>query len=418
MSRKIKELQEKRTSLEDKVKAVKAKCESESRDLTPDELKESDKVFDEMELIDKQIRFEEKQEEIDKRSAKPVGKPDPSLPTPQSQSEIMSVRSQVEKWWNENKENIEASRRNAIPLPPLQIRAVATMTHSKVNAGASAYLPNPVVLPGVVDLNRTKPTFWNRLNKPKVNANPLVIAYKTNKEGNAQFIAEGALKPLASFEMATMTSVPKKAAESMKVSREVLYDIDQITSLIEDELRFEVEVAANTAVLTGTLSSESPAGVTTIASAYTLTTVETTTPNNLDAIRAAIAQLRTLNFDRDIVAYINPVDAANMDLSKGDDGHYLLPPFTTIDGQIVKGITVIEDNNIAAGYLLIGDMSKYNIKIHQDFFVEWGLENDDFRRNLVTVIGEIRFHQYMTPNNSGAFIYDAFADIKTAIAAA
>jgi hypothetical protein len=334
--------------------------------------------------------------------------------------EDMSVRSQVAKWVNDNKETIEAIRAGQNrALPPMQIRAAATMTNTTVNAGSSVYLPNSgAIQGGVNDLNRNKPTFWNRLTKGRTKLNPYVWVNKTNKQGNAQFIGEGVLKPLASFDLSVESSVPKKVAERMKASTELLYDIDGMTSLIENELRYEVEMAANTATLTGTASSTSPAGITTLASAFTLTTVETTEPNNLDAIRAAIAQLKTLNYDRDIVAFINPIDAANMDLAKASDGHYILPPFTTSDGQSLKGITIIEDNNIAVGNLLIGDMSKYKILMYQDFFIQWGWENDDFSKNLVTVIGEMRFHQFFGANDAGAFIYDAFADIKTAIAAA
>jgi len=81
-------------------------------------------------------------------------------------------------------------------------------------------------------------------------------------------------------------------------------------------------------------------------------------------------------------------------------------------------VTVIEDNNIAAGYLLIGDMTRYKILMFQDFFVRWGFDSDDFSKNLVTMIAEMRFHQTFGANDAGAFIYDTFANIKTAIAAA
>lgn len=333
--------------------------------------------------------------------------------------EDLSIKGQVASWMEKNKSSIDAIRNGEIKsLSPLHIKAAGTMTNATVNLGNSPYLPNSGALQGAVnDLNRTKPNFWNRLTKGSTKLNPYTWVNKINKQGNAAFIGEGVLKPLASFELGVESSVAKKVAERMKASTELLYDVEGMTSLIENELRFEVEVAANTAALTGVGSATSPAGITTIASAYTLTTVKTTTPNNLDAIRAAIAQLRLLNFDRDIVAFINPVDAANMDLAKGSDGHYILPPFTTSDGQSLKGITIVEDNSIAVGFLLIGDMTKYKILMYQDFFVNWGLENDDFSKNLVTVIGEMRFHQFFGANDAGAFIYSSFATIKTAILA-
>lgn len=336
------------------------------------------------------------------------------------QPEDMSTRAQVAKWMKEHKDIIDQVRagKSGVSLPPIQLqrRAPITMLNS-TSLGGSAFLPNAQVQPGVIDLVRTQPTFWQALTKGATKANPLVWVNKKNKQGNAAFIGEGVLKPLASFELNTENSVPKKAAERMKVSTEMLYDVEGLTSMIETELAFEVEVAANTAVLTGVESSTNPKGVTQYATLFTLTTVETTTPNNMDAIYAAVVQLQTLNFFTDIRAYVNPIDLGNMNLAKGTDGHYIIPPFTTANGTTIAGVPVVPDNNIAVGYLLIGDFSKYKVMIYQDFFISWGWENDDFSKNLITVIGEIRFHQFVSSNHVGAFIYDTFANIKTAITA-
>lgn len=329
--------------------------------------------------------------------------------------ETPSINMQIKSWMDTNKEAIEKIKNGqSATLPALHIKAPITMTNA-ASLGGSAYLPNVQVLPGVVDLVRVQPTFWSRLAKGRTRANPLVWVNKTNKQGNAEFIGEGVLKPLASFELETETSVPKKVAERMKVSTEMLYDVDGMETLIRDELRYEVETAANTAVLTGTASATSPAGITTLASAYNLTTIEVEDPNNYDAIMAAYTQIRTLNFQGEITAYMNPVDIANMKMSKGSNGQYVLPPFITATGMEVSGVSVIEDNNIAQGYLLIGVMRYYRILMHQDFFIQFGWENDDFSKNLVTVIGEMRFHQYASSNHTGAWVYDTFDNIKTAI---
>jgi len=326
-----------------------------------------------------------------------------------------SISEQIRAWQEDNKEALAKIKEGgSADLKPMQLRAPITMT-----LGASAAAPVPYYIAKgaeVIDLVRKKPTFWDRLAKGRTGLPAYPWVNKTNKQGNAAFIGEGVLKPLASFELVSEISNPKKVAERMKASTELLYDVAGMETLIEQELRYEVEMAANTAVLTGTVSSTSPAGVTTIASPYTLTTVKTPNPNNSDAVRAAKAQLVSLNFDRDIVAFVNPIDAANMDLAKANDsGVYMLPPFTTADGRVIAGVPVIEDNNIAVGYLLIGDMTKYKVLMYQDFFIAWGWENDDFSKNLVTVIGEMRIHQYSSANWAGAFIYDTFANIKTAL---
>ena len=188
-------------------------------------------------------------------------------------------------------------------------------------------------------------------------------------------------------------------------------------SFIKDELYYQVMIKVNTTLMTATASSTVPAGIQTLSVTYTLEGVEATNPNNYDAVRAAVAQLRSGFLVGPITGFIHPVDAANMDLAKANDsGVYVLPPFTTADGRTIAGALLIEDNNVAQGYLQIGFLDLYKIRIYKDFVVSIGWENDDFTKNLVTFVGEMRLHQYFSENHTGAFIYDTFENIKDAIA--
>lgn len=410
----LKHLQEQRAAKEAKMKGIMDLCATENRNRKPEEKTEWDTLKAEVDAMRDEIAALEEQDAIDQRSAKPVV----SVNVSKNNNEVMSLRSQIESWKTANQDTIDAIRRGeSRALPQMELRVPFTMTIAATNSGSSVFLPNAGGVQGSVnDLRRNRPTFWNRLTKGRTNLNPYTWVNKTNKQGNAEFIGEGVLKPLVSFELTTEQSNAKKVAERFRVSTELLNDIDGMQSLIENEARFEVETAANTAVLTGTASSTSPGGVTTIATAFTLTTIEAgTAPTYVDAIRAAAAQLRSLNFTGDIVAFVNPIDAANIDLSKGTDGHYLIPPFASADGQTIGGISVIEDNNIAVGNLLIGDLSRYKVLMVQDFHVKWGYDSDDFSKNLITMIAEMRFHQFVGANDEGAFIYDSFADIIGAI---
>lgn len=406
LQKRFKEINVKALTDEETGKAISDAINANLKDFKGDMAKMADVLNEKTGFIAMQAIIAKQGQEI--TALKESGKPEARK----------TVRDIVAEWVEKNKESIEGAKKGqAVKLPGIDIsKAAITMTEA-ASMSSSAYLPNPQILPGVIDLVRVQPTFWNRLPKPSTKANPLIWVNKYNKQGNATFIGEGVLKNLASFELQTESSNPKKVAERMKVSTEMLSDIDYLAGLITGELMYEVETAANTAVLTGVLSSTSPKGVTLYASAYTLVGINgIIAPNNSDAIRAAIAQLRSTNFNGPLTAFINPIDAAVMDLKKTTLGAYALPPFTTVDGRNIAATPVIEDNNIAAGYLLIGDMSKYHVQMFQEYFVAWGWENDDFTKNLVTVIGEMRFHQWVSGNETGAFVYDTFANIKTAIA--
>lgn len=337
-----------------------------------------------------------------------------------AQTRGTSLRQQIVDWQTRNKEAIESIRNGQrAEITPLEIRAPHTMQVSTDTAQPNTIVPSAQHIPGVVDLIRNQPYFLDYVNLGRTNRAVITWVNKVNKEGNAAFIGEAVLKPLASFQLEPEISNAKKVAERMKASTEILEDVDEMEALIRNELEYEVRMAVHTAMLFATRSATSVGGVTTYATPYTLVGVETTEPNNADAIRAAITQLITLNFRRNIIAFVNPVDAANLEMAKASDGHYIIVPFVTRDGQLrVKNVPVIEENDIPVGSVLVGDMSKINVRIYKDFTVSWGWENDDFSKNLVTVIGEMRLHEYHSDNHAGAWIYDTFANIKTAITAA
>lgn len=410
----LKQLLEQRGEKETAMKSIMDLCETEKRSRTAEEKTKWESLKVEVDSMRDEITALQEQETIDTRNAKPIQKQDEA----RQPEKRKTLEQQFYEWRDANKANIEAIRNGEQrALPPLELRADDPMTIATVNAGSSIFLPNAGANLELNDLVRTQPTFWRRLRKGRTTLNPYPWANKTNKQGSADFIGEGVLKPLASFDIVVETSTAKKVAERFRVSTELLNDWPGMRSMIENEASFEVEAHANTAVLTATASSTDPAGITTLASAFSLLTIEAgSDPTYMDAIRAAIAQLQSLNFTDNIVAFVNPIDAANMDLSKSaDDGHYLLPPFVSQNGMVVAGVQVIVDNNIAVGNLLVGDMTKYKIDMLEDLVIRWGYDSDDFSKNLITMICEMRFHQRFSANHTGAFIYDSFADIIAAI---
>jgi HK97 family phage major capsid protein len=232
---------------------------------------------------------------------------------------------------------------------------------------------------------------------------------KKNPLGAAAFIGPGIAKPGVSFELATETSVAKKVAVSEKIATELLDDIPGMASYIRMELAYQLRAKINTTLMTGVSSATVPAGLQTLSVAYTLTTVQTQAPGNWDCIVAAVAQLRSGNLMGPVTAFINPIDYANMKLWKAQTQGQL---FNMID----SGATIIEDNNIPVGFLQVAILPYYVIKIYQDFQVAFGWEDQDFTKNLVTTIAEMRLHQYSSENYAGFAIYDTFANIQAAIA--
>ncbi len=319
-----------------------------------------------------------------------------------------SVSEQINEWAEANKTALISIKSGTkAELKPLTLKVASPMTPANT-LNSSAYLPQVEYLPGVTEIVRVQPTFWDYIKKGRTGSATLVWVNKKNPLGAAAFIGPGVAKPGTSFELATETSVAKKVAVSEKCSTELLDDIQGMQSFIEQELQYQLRSKINTTLMTGTSSSTVPAGIQTISTTFSLTTVQTTNPNNWDAIIACVAQLRSGNLQGPVTAFVNPIDYANMILTKATSQGQLFVPAQT-------GTTIIEDNNVPVGYVQVALLDYYKVSIYKEMEISFGWENDDFTKNLVTAICESRIHQWFSENHTGAFIYDTFANIKTAI---
>lgn len=327
-----------------------------------------------------------------------------------NQPKDLSIRGQIAGWVENNKQILEDIKNGTQrDMPAMELRVASPMTPANTYNG-SAYLPKIEYVPGINEIVRVQPTFWDYIRKGRTGSAALVWVNKVNPLGAAAFIGPGVAKPGISFEIETQISNAKKIAASEKMATELLQDIDGFATWVEQELAYQVKQKASLTLMTGTSSSTVPAGIQTVSVTYTATGVETTNPNNYDALIAAVAQLRSGNLMGPVTAFLNPIDMANMKLTKAiSQGQPFIAPET--------GVTMVEDNNIPVGYVQVALLDYWKVLIYKDFTITYGWENDDFTKNLVTVIGEMRIHQYFSSNFAGAFIYDSLANIKTAITA-
>lgn len=322
----------------------------------------------------------------------------------------MSIRGQIIAWQKENKGAFDLIAQKQRPtLTPLNIRLNSPMTPSNTY-NSSTRLTKTTLDSTPNEIVRVAPQFWDYIKKGRTNSEYYVWVNKKNATGAAGFIGPGVAKPGISFELETEASNAKKIAASEKCALELLKDVEGMKTWLEDELYYQVMIKANSTLMSGTLSSTVPAGIQTLSTTFSLTTVLTQNPNNWDAIRACVAQLRSGNLRGVVTTFMNPIDYANMVMSKAlSQGQPFMPGET--------GSIIVEDNNVAVGYIQVALLDYYKILVYEDFNITYGWENDDFTKNLITALGEMRIHQMFSQNNTGAFIYDSLANIKTAITA-
>jgi|694.fasta_scaffold70275_7 HK97 family phage major capsid protein len=204
----------------------------------------------------------------------------------------------------------------------------------------------------------------------------------------------------------------KKVAAYIKVSKEMLADLSFVRSEINTELMEAIEQTIDNSLINGAGGVDLN-GLLAVAPAFSAGTFAGTIPgaNISDLIRIAKAQIQAANFEPTHVV-LNPEDVAKIELTKTSSGEYTYPAFWDAN-MMLAGLTVVSSNNITAGTLVVGDFTKFNIKFREDMNMSVGYENDDFTRNMVTILCEARLVAYIKGNDVDAFVQ---SDIATDIA--
>lgn len=325
-----------------------------------------------------------------------------------------SIKGQIEKQMKEKGadfESFKSGKSQKFSLD-LDLKSAATMLES-TSLNSSNYLPKPEIRPGYFDLVRNQPLIEQFANGGATQSATIVYVNKYNSQGTSAMTAEGNQLNLVSAELKTENSVAYLEGAYEKISIQMLSDIDFMAAFIEQELKYKVDIQVDNDLLTGSGSSTLK-GITTYAVGYTNTNISTSNANDFDAIRAVIGQMKSLNFNPTHV-FVNPQDSANMDLVKDLYGRPIAKEYKTSDGEVFR-IMFVESNQITVGHFLVADMTKFWVWNLLGFQVQYGWENDDFRRNLVSVSGIRRLHSYISLNHLNGFVYDTFVNVKAAIA--
>jgi len=333
----------------------------------------------------------------------------------------ISFKAQVTELLNANKEKL-VSMKNGDSKTNIRMtmKAVGNMT---IAGSTTGQLPQAERESGITRIVRRNPFILELVNVGTISSNLWEWVQQANPEGAPAMTAEGAAKAQVDFELVLASAAVRKVTAYIKVSKEMLDDIPLMESEINQELSERINLTIDAQLLSGDGTGQNLTGILANATAFAPGSFATgqvnqvITPINADVLRVAINQISTALFEANYIV-MNPSDVAAMDLAKGSDGHYILPPFSTNANTVVKGIPVIANTGVTEGDYLVGDFSKAGVRFREGLSFDIGYENDDFTKNFVTILAEARLVQRVKSNHYGAFVKGDFAVDKAAIAKA
>lgn len=269
---------------------------------------------------------------------------------------------------------------------------------------------------GVDRIQRPTIKVRNVVNSGTTTSKYVVYITQTNAIG-ADWTAEGVAKTLFAPTYEEVSEEVKKVAGTIKISKEMLADLAFIQSEINTDLMEAIASQIEFSLINGAGGSEIN-GLIGYAQTFAAGTFAGSIPlaNETDVIRVAIAQIQAANFEPTHVV-LNPNDVAKMQLTKTNTGEYTYPMFLVdaMGVQTVANLPIVSTTNIAAGDFLVGDMTKSNVRVREDVNMQVGYVNDDFQRNMVTILAEARLVHYVKANQVYAFVTGDFTTAKAAI---
>lgn len=188
----------------------------------------------------------------------------------------------------------------------------------------------------------------------------------------------------------------------MKASRQILDDFSQLRSIIDQRLLYGLAYVEEGQLLNGDGTGQNLHGIIPQATAYAAAFTPDA-PTAIDTLR--LAQLQAALAEYPATGHVlHPTDWARIELTKDTTGRYIIGnPQGTI-GPTLWGLPVVATQAIAADKFLTGAF-RLGAQLFDrwDARVEAGFVNDDFIKNLVTILAEERLA--LAVYRPEAFIY-------------
>jgi len=308
----------------------------------------------------------------------------------------------------------------------IEVKSATTMTNSNVTPSVTNAIPYSLTEfePGINSIARRNPFIVAICNVGRTIKKYIMWAEQKNPDGGAATTSEGSAKTEQDFDIVEASMPVEKITSYIKVSKEMLDDISYMEQEIRGSLMELIQLKLDAQVLNGNGTPPNLKGILQYAQTFAAGSFANAIDyaNRYDVLAVAYNQIVIAsggdsNFAANFVPnyiVLHPTDATFLQVTKDQYGQYVLPPFSTNSGMIIKGCEVIISTGMTAGSFLIGDFTKANVRIREDAMIAVGYENDDFTKNLITILGELRACHYVKSNHVNAFVTGVFT---TAIAA-
>lgn len=275
-----------------------------------------------------------------------------------------------------------------------ELKAAGVQSIAGTIPTASPYAPGPSGPLDIFNVQRNPNFITSKVDLGKSNQSILAWANELETiEGGAGLVDEGAQKPQVQHKFEVETSKAKKVAGWVKLTEEFDQDLPNFATNVRRMLQDDVYRAWDDQIQTDVIAAARPFEITALNG-------QIASANYYDALLALLGQVGSYNYPANTLA-LNWLTNVVLKTQKNDNRTPILPAFA---GDI-EGLQTFA-NKMAFKNVLAGDLKQYKVDIYKDFVLKIGWVNDDFITNQFVVLGEMRYHSYISSARKKALAYD------------
>lgn len=251
----------------------------------------------------------------------------------------------------------------------------------------------------ILPLLAAERTFLNFIQRIPTDEELIEYVKESSFTNNAAMIAEASittgatgLKPQSTMAYTVATSSVKDVAHWMAVTNKMLRNKAAIRGLINQRLLLGIEQTLETQVVTGDGTGNNLQGLIDSGSGIQIQGIGS--DDNVEAIHKGITKVRVTGLSNPNLILMHPNDWQEVRLLRNDDGggagtgHFLYGPPAMSAPMTMWGLPVRLTQSLSEGTALVGDFDQVTIFDRMRTIIRTGLVNDQFTRNMQTILAE------------------------------
>lgn len=299
----------------------------------------------------------------------------------------------------------------------MTVKTVGTMLESANVSGGNVPVEQRIAVFNTIASRRVQ--LMDLVSRGRATSNIISWVYQSGKEGAAGGTAEGDTKNQIDFNLVVASQAVVKRTAFIKVSTEMLDDIDFIESEINNELLRELNKDIELTAYSGNGTAPAMNGVRTTGTAFTAGdfALAIDNANQVDVLVVAVNQIAIAEQPEPTAILMHPTDVAKLLVIKvsATDKRYV-ERLVMVAGQLsLDGVPIIKTTLVTAGTYLVGAFNLATLYDLGSVSIEMGLDGNDFTKNLRTIIAEFRGAMVVKNNDRTAFVKGTFATDMAAL---